>query len=311
MAAGPGGEDPEGEGHSGGGKADIAARVRTYLFDEFSGGVFKACELKRELNLSDRDYTLARQCLQRMMKSGEIQKNGHALGCYRVVDRNKAKINWNAIEAKAAPLILPGGLNEVATVREGDVVAIAAYKNHAKSAFAIETVRLNLDRFKIHFHITEYAARMKQRLIDFGVNLNHPNLNAYQIDRSDYIPDKIESGPGVLNIIDHLPNLDNFYLVGKIQDEIHRALNGAICIITHQKKGMDDLDALGGSFWTITPTLAVTLFFDEQAAYYPGRMVIRKGKEPAPGYSNITGLSMRYSLHGGCQYTFWPEGWKR
>lgn len=291
-------------------RRDVSSRVRQYLIDEFHGGVFKLSDLKRELSLNDKDYTVARNCIRRMVKQGEVEKHGHTLGCYRVVDKVKNCIDWDAAEAKASPLILPAGLHEVATIRQGDMVAFAGYKNHAKSAIAIETVRLNLNKFKVHFHITEYAARMKQRLLDFGVDLHHPNLFAYQVEKSDYIPDKIESGDGVLNVIDHLPNLDNFYLVGKTQDEIHRGLDGAICVITHQKKNADDLDAIGGSFWTITPTLAVTMFMEEQMAY-PGRMMIRKGKEPGKGHTNITGLSLRYELARGCKYEFAETGWTR
>ena len=203
---------------------DISARVRQYLLDEFNGGVFKLSDLKRELTLSDKQYTVARNCIRRMVSGGEVEKHGHALGCYRVVDAKKNCIDWDQTEARPSRLELPAGLHEVATIREGDMITIAGYKNHAKSAFAIETVKLNLDRFKVHFFITEYRARMKQRLIDFGVDLHHKNLFAYQIEKSDYIPDKIESGEGVLNVIDHLPNLDNFYLVGKIQDEIHTTI---------------------------------------------------------------------------------------
>lgn len=289
--------------------ADISARVRQYLLDEFHGGVFKLGDLRRELNLSDKQYTVARNCIRRMVERGEIEKHGHQLGCYRVVDKKKECIDWDATEAKASDIVLPAGLHKVATIREGDMIAIAGYKNHAKSAFAIETVRLNLDRFRVCFFITEYKARMKQRLLDFGVDLHHPNFNTYQIERSDYIPDKIEAGEGVLNVIDHLPNLDNFYLVGKIQDEIHRGLGGALCCITHQKKNPDDLDAIGGSFWTITPTLAVTLFWDD-AHTYPGRLQIRKGKEPGKGRTGITNLSLRYSLTRGCQFGYDPNGWK-
>ena len=288
---------------------DVSANVREYLLDGH-GGAFKVSDLKRELALNDKQYAVARNCVSRMVKQGELEKHGHALGCYRVVDTKKSVIDWDATEAKASDILLPAELHEVATIREGDMVAVAGYKNHAKSAFAIETVKLNLDRFLVHFHITEYAARMKQRLLDFGVDLHHPNLFCYQIEKSDYIPDKIEPGEGALNVIDHLPNLDNFYLVGKTQDEIHRTLDGGLCVITHQKKNADDLDAIGGSFWTITPTLAVTLFMEELSAY-PGRMLIRKGKEPGNGHSNITGLNIRYELASGCRYRFAATGWTK
>jgi len=288
---------------------DVSARVRQFL-DEFDGGTFKLGDLRRELGFNDKQYTVARNCIRRMVKQKELEKHGHILGCYRVVDRKKERIDWNATESKTSPLLLPGGLHDVATIRDGDMVAIAGFKNHAKSAFAIESVRLNLDRFKTHFFITEYKGRMKQRLIDFGVDLHHENLFCYQIEKSDYIPDKIESGEGVLNVIDHLPNLDNFYLVGKNQDEIHRGLDGALCVITHQKKNPEDKDAIGGSFWTITPTLAVTLFWDNATAY-PGRFMIRKLKEPKAGHSNITDLSRRYDLSSGCKYRYAGDGWSR
>ena len=291
------------------GKRDVSARVREYLLEEFDGGFFKISDLRRELGLDDSQYTVARNCIRRMVEQGHLQKHGHQLGCYRVVDKKKTCIDWEATEASPSNIRLPGNLHEIVTIRDGDMICFAGYKNHSKTALAIETCRLNLNNFKVHFFITEYRARMKRRLLDFGVDLKHPNLNAYQIEKSDYVPDKIESGSGVLNIIDHFPNLDSFYLVGKYQDELHRALDGAICVITHQKKNPDDNDAIGGSFWTITPTLAVTLFWDDKEEYQ-GRMNIRKGKEPGEGWFNANNLSLRYRLKRGCQFDYDPKGWK-
>lgn len=287
---------------------NVAARIKEYLFDEFDGGVFRISDLRRELGLSDSQYTVARNCIKRMVDQGLVQKHGHQLGCYRVVDRKKKTINWAETEAQASNLLLPGNLHQIVTIRNGDLIAFAGFKNHNKTGIAIETVRLNLDNFKVHFFITEYKARMKRRLLDFGVDLNHPNFNAYQMDKTDYIPDKIESGPGVLNVIDHLPNLDNFYLVGKYQDEIHRALDGAICMITHQKLKPNDLDAIGKSFWRITPTLAVTLFWDD-VNEYQGKMKIVKAKEPGEGRFNVNGLVLNYSLKRGREFKYDLEGW--
>lgn len=295
-------------GGPGSSKRDVAATVKTYLLDEFDGGVFKLSDLRRELGLNDPEYTLARQCVKRMADAGILQKHGHQMGCYRVVDKKKKAIDFEATEAGASQIILPGRLHEIVTIRDGDMVCVAGYKNQNKTALAIEIARLNLDLFKIHFFVTEYPARMKRRLIDFGIDFKHPNFQAYPIEKSDYIPDKIEPGRGVLNIIDHYPNVDNFYLVGKVQDEIHRALDGAICVITHQKLNEKDKGAIGGSFWTITPTLAVTLFYEE-GEEYRNRMHIRKGKEPAAGRRDATGLNLRYKLTGGCRFEYDPRGW--
>jgi hypothetical protein len=290
-------------------KVDVAARVREYLLDEFDGGTFKLSDLRRELGFNEKQYALARQVIRRMV-GNELQKHGHQLGVYRVVDRKKEPIDWSEdTSSDDCPLVLPGGAHKVSKPRYGDMIDWAAYKNHTKTAIACAHVRPNLNDFEIHFFMTEYPARMKKRFLDFGIPLDHPNFKAYQLEKSDYIPDKVEPGRGVLNIIDHYPNVDNFYLVGKIQDEIHRALNGAICIITHQKKRPEDLDAIGGSFWLSTPTLAVTIFGDEPGEY-PWRMMIRKGKEPGPGYTDVNNLSLKYKLIGGCRFEYDPEGWK-
>jgi hypothetical protein len=286
---------------------DVAARVRDYLLIEFDGGVFRISDLERELGLNEKQYTVARNCVSRMQQQGLVQKHGHQLGCYRVVDKKKNAIDWDEVEAKPSGLMLPCGLHNVVIIRKGDMICFAGYKNHNKIAIAIETVRLDLDNFKVHFFITQYKARMKRRLMDFGINLNHPNLKCYQIDRSDYRPDKIESGDDVLNVIDHFPNLDNFYLVGKVQGEIHRALDGALAVITHQKKNIDDLDAIGGSFWTITPTLAVTLIPNGNHGHI---MKIRKGKEPAEGIFNAYGMEIKYNLHRGYIFGYDENGWK-
>jgi hypothetical protein len=287
----------------------VASRVREYLLEEFDGGVFKLSELRRELRLDDAEYALARQCVRRMVKQQLVEKHGHQLACYRVVDRKKTCIDWNEAQAEASKLIGPGHLHKIVIIRAGDMVAFAGHKNMGKTSVANEFVRLNLPNFMIHYFITEYKARMKKRLQDFGIDLNHPNLHCYQIEKSDYIPDKIEGGVGVLNIIDHYPNLDNFYLVGKHQDEIHRNLNGAICVITHQKKKPEDLDAIGGSFWMGTPSLAVTLFWDKDREFR-GKMLIRKGKEPAPDRFYAEGLELQYNLINGCKFEYDPKGWK-
>jgi len=288
-------------------KNDVAGRVREYLLEEFDGGVFRISDLKRELGLNNNEYTLARNCVKRMQQQELIEKHGHQLGSYRVVDKKKNAIVWDEVEAKPSGLKLPGDTHNIVTIRNGDMVCYAGYKNHNKTAMAIETIRLNVDHFETHFFITEYKARMKRRLMDFGIDLQHQNLNAYQIDRSDYIPDKIEPGEGVLNVIDHFPNLDNFYLVGKFQDEIHRALDGALCLITHQKKEPGDLDAIGGSFWTITPTLAVTLLPNGDNGHM---MKIRKGKEPGDGIYNACNMKLDYKLKQGCFFEYDRNGWK-
>lgn len=284
----------------------VSTRVKEYLLEEFDGGIFKISDLRRELGLDNAEYTAARQCVKRMQGQGYLQKHGYQLGCYRVIDKKKNVIVWDGVEAGPSGLVLPGGLHNMVTTRKGDMINFAGFKNHNKTAIAIEAIRLNLDNFKIHFFITEYKARMKRRLMDFGIDLQHPNFSAYPIDQGDYIPDKIEPGEGVLNVIDHFPNLDNFYLVGKYQDEIHRALDGAICIITHQKKKPDDLDAIGGSFWTITPTLAVVLFQDGIDC----RMEIRKGKEPGDGIFNANGMKLNFKLKRGYQFEYDKAGWK-
>jgi hypothetical protein len=286
----------------------VASRVREYLLEEFDGGVFRIGDLKRELGLSGDEYVLARQCVRRMVGK-ELEKHGHQLGCYRVVDAKKTRIDWDETDAEASKLIAPGDLHKVVIIRDGDLIAFAGYKNTGKTSVANEFVRLNLPNFIIHYFITEYKARMKKRLQDFAIDLNHPNLHCYQIEKSDYIPDKVESGPGVLNVIDHFPNLDNFYLVGKHQDEIHRNLNGAVCVVTHQKKKPEDLDAIGGSFWMGTPTLAVTLFWDQDRDFR-GKMLIRKGKEPAPDRFYAEGLELQYNLIKGCKFEYDPKGWK-
>jgi len=283
-----------------------AGKVRQYLMEEFSGGVFKVSDLRRELSLGEKEYALARNCIERMVSQGLIQKHGHVLGMYRVVDKKKNVIVWDSIESKRSGLKLPCGLHDIVTIREGDMICIAGYKNNNKTAMATEIVRLNLDRFKVHFFITEYQARMKKRIMDFNIDLNHPNLKCYPIDIGDYIPDKIESGGGVLNIIDHFPNFDNFYLIGKYQDEISRALNGGLCVVTHQKNSPDALDATGGSFWTITPTLAVTLLGDGDVQ----TMLIRKGKEPGSGILDATNMKLEYQLKNGCKFECDTNGWR-
>ena len=133
-------------------KKDIAATVKTYLLDEFDGGIFKLSDLRRELGLNDYEYTLARNCVKRMVNVGALQKHGQQMGCYRVVDRKKKAIDFEATEAGASKMILPGKAHEVVTIRDGDMVCIAGFKNQIDIGRPSRAVPVTPPGIRVSYH---------------------------------------------------------------------------------------------------------------------------------------------------------------
>jgi hypothetical protein len=76
-----------------------------------------------------------------------------------------------------------------------------------------------------------------------GFPLKHPHFHPFE--RSDNFQDVVRSGRYDLNVIDYLEVTDNYYLVAKYVNDIHKKLGDAIALIAIQKKDRNSPMPLG------------------------------------------------------------------
>jgi Ni2+-binding GTPase involved in maturation of urease and hydrogenase len=266
-------------------------------------GEFMITDLYRDLNLKTReDMKAAINCLLRLCNEENpiIEKTGKKRGSYRIIDASCEMVDFKNTTEKAIDLSFPFDIQKFVELYPGNLIVLAGAPNAGKTAFMLNVIKMNMNKFDIAYFNSEMGAtELRKRLEKFeGMKLNDWNFKAYE--RSADFQDVILTGEGRLNLIDYLEIHDEFYKVGGLLAEIHRKLKGAVAIVALQKnKGVDT--GRGGTGTLEKPRLAL--------AMEPNKIKIVKAKNWATT-RNPNGLEMEWNLVDGCHFK--PLGmWKK
>jgi hypothetical protein len=265
-----------------------------FLVDQFieqATGIFAVSEICQWADLKTREQKQAvSQALLRRIKSLRIERAGGRHGHYRRVERECPQIDYLSASTEPVNIWLAFGLNELVSVMPGNTILVAGEQNSGKTAFNLNVIRQNQDRFEIHYFNSEMgASELRKRLAEFEVPLSSWKFHAWE--RQENFGDVIRPGEGIINIIDFLEVHDNFYLVGQMLAQIHAKLHGALAIVSLQKNVGTDI-GLGGGRTLEKPRIALALS--------PGRVKITKAKNWASN-RNPNGLVREFKLVNGCR----------
>jgi hypothetical protein len=270
---------------------NIAQEVREWVLT--SSGFFLTSDCYNGLQLTSREQQKA--CvleLLRMQKDGLIEKYGDRRGCYRRVEKEYEEMDFVNASTHDVDIKLPFAIEKFVEIMPGNIIVVAGEVNAGKTAFALNVVQMNMDRFDIHYFNSEMgASELRKRLAKFPSpqHLDDWNFKAYE--RNDNFADVIVSGEGRINIIDFLEIYDNFYEVGGRLAEIHKKLKGANAIVAIQKNPKVDV-GLGGFRGLEKPRLYL--------AMSPGCLKIVKAKNWATT-RNPNNLEINFKLAEGCR----------
>lgn len=276
---------------------NIAAEVREYV----SGieGSFSTQQLYSDLGLiSPHEKATARQVLTRL-KGSAIQQDSHRSGIWRVIKGDVVEMDFSNIQTEELDLQLPFDLHRYVTIMPGNIVVITGDPDAGKTAFNLNVIQRNVKKWNCHYFNSEMGKEeLYKRLILFGdFPIHDPHFHAYE--RSSDFQDVIQPGKYNLNIIDYLEISDEFYLVSKYLNDIHRALGEAVAIVALQKKNRNSDMPLGAQRALEKPRLAIALSAGSKSE--PNRATILKCKNRKTDHSMI-GKSRTYKLVGGSEF---------
>lgn len=275
----------------------VAGRVREYV--DGIEGVFTTTQLYADLGLvTVEEKTAARQALTRL-KGSKVQPHGTRAGHWRIIRGDVVEMDFTNIQTEELHLWLPFDLHNYVSILPGNIIVITGDPDAGKTAALLNIIKRNIDTWNCHYFNSEMGKEeLKKRLDLFGdFPIGHPHFHAYE--RSDDFQDVIQPGKYSLNIIDYLEITDEFYLVGKFINDIHKVLGESVCIIAIQKKDRNSDMPLGAQRALEKPRLAIALKSGSKAE--PNRAVILKCKNRKTAHSLI-GLSRTYKLVQGSEF---------
>jgi len=231
-------------------------------------GTFNTRQVCAELNIiTPEGKGHLRVILHRLSETGVITKTSLD-GTYRKLDTEKKEMDWQSADiSKTLPLILPFGIHKICRIYPKSIIIVAGGKQAGKTAFLIQSVKLNYERFVVDLFNSETGPeQLKERLTPLDIPEPAPFAT---YERYDNFSDIID--PNHLAVIDYLDLNSEVYLVGTEIDNIFRKLTDGCAIIGLQKpppsityirgvKKIIDRDlAYGGGFTAKRAVLYISL----------------------------------------------------
>ena len=185
---------------------------------------------------------------------------------------------------------LPFELHRWVKVLPRNIIIIAGVSNAGKTAFMLNTVQLNQDRFPgVYFSSEMSEAELRERLNRFPSGTKWK----WEFRERDYNFAEVIR-PDCINIIDWLEINSEFYSIGELIKQIYSRLNNGVCFIAIQKGDSAQLGT-GGQYSTHKARLYLSIDND--------RLTVIKAK--IPRYSDVIprGWEYRFSIKDGWNFT--------
>lgn len=273
-----------------------------------SSGFFLASEVYNWLQVTSKeDKKIIAQALRRLMAKGVTERVGGRNACYRRIERECEEIDWQNAPTNDIPIKFPLDIHTLINIYPGNIIIVAGESNAGKTAFMLDFIRLNMDRYKIHYFNSEMGASELRLRLGLFKNVSEWTFTAYE--RADNFEDVIK--PNDINVIDFLDVTDEFWKVGGVIKGIHEKLKDGICIIGLQKnEGYWDAKAQKWIDRDLGRGGALSL---EKARLYlsmgRGTMKITKAKN-WKGRDNPNRTTREFKLYSGSEFvpiSFWSK----
>lgn len=276
---------------------NIAQEVREWV-NEGSFRQFEGRQIRLEADISRKeDIHSMNDALRRLVADGVIERYGDKRGVYRRVEKECEEIDFLNASNQTIDVKWPLGIERYIITLPKNVMVIAGSKDAGKTAYLLNVVRLNMNRFPIHYFSSEMGRiEFRKRLEKFGLPIEAWKFKPKE--RSGNFADVIQ--PNDINIIDYLEVSEDFYRVGGMLREIYEKLNQGIAVVALQKnRGRDT--GVGGDRSLEKPRLYLSL--------EGGTAKIVVGKNWA-SETNPVGLHLDFKLAQGCKFIIQKDWYK-
>ena len=284
------------EMYKAGAGTNIPDRIADFVL--VTQGYFSVTECDKECQIvTVRDKANRRQVLHRLVQKKILEKHPEKNGLFRKLISEAPAIEWvQADISNVYRMKFPFELEKYVLLYPKNIVVWAGCGNQGKTAAMLDTIRLNMNQFKIHYFNSEMGAEeLKVRLSLFD-NVAENEWIFDPRERSFNFAEVIY--PDDLNIIDYLELSEgNFYKIAHEIRGIHDKLRKGVAIIALQKKEGAEFGR-GADLSAEKARLYVTM--DSNI------LKIKKGKNWAQKGVNPNNMEFPFKLVNGAK--FYHEG---
>jgi len=277
---------------------NIAEDLRLWI--EVSSGHFKVSNYQRESGLvSKSERHAANVEISNLVKQGVIEKWGTERGVYRTIDNESQNIDWYNSQVGVVDIKYPFGIEQFVHTMPRNIVVVAGSPNAGKSAFMLNVVAMNMDKFKINYFSSEMGAmELRSRLQKFDFPISKWRFTAKE--RGGNFADVIK--PEEVNIVDFMELSEDFWRIGGMLKAIYDKLTTGIALVALQKAPGATM-ARGGVGSLEKPRLYLTM--------EAGQIKIEKGKNWAQEEVNPNGQVRTFKLIQGCKFIPTSEWYRK
>lgn len=264
-------------------------------------GNFMSTDVYNCLQLSTRDEKKnVSIILKRLCEKRIIERYGNKNGHFRRVENDMEAIDIIDEIPKGIDIKLPFNLHKLVKLLPKNIIVFAGASDAGKTAWLLNIVKDNIDKFKIKYFSSEMGAiELASRLQGFE-DLDKRKLKGVFWERSCDFQDVID--PDGINIIDFLEIHDEFYKVGAIIKLIFDKLKNGLCFIALQKNPGTEY-GLGGARSIEKARLYVSID--------PNKAKIIKAKNWINSQYNPNGLQIEFKTVSGCNLYPVSTDWYR
>ena len=182
----------------------LSDRIQRWIEDTTAW--FTYSQLDSELGIrSENDKNNRRLILKRLCDKGTVQRHPEREGKYRYVTASVERLDLRSISHRSVDVQLPLGINKYVRLYPGNVVVVAGTPNAGKTAFLLNIIKLNLNRWtnKMRYLCSVMGAEeLRNRLDLFPFSDDDVDKFEAVLHVSNFA-DVIE--PDWINIIDYPP----------------------------------------------------------------------------------------------------------
>jgi hypothetical protein len=278
----------------------LARSIREWV-ENMGGGWWTTRDLDAEVGIvSQQEKDNRRQVIHRLLDEGVIQQHARIAKQYRFVNRAVTHLNFKAARpGEVLELHWPLGIERLVNLYPGNIAVVAGAPNAGKTALLLDFIRLNMDRFPIHYFCSEMEApELRDRLELFpGMSAEDWHFDAVQ-RATDF--DQVIV-PDCINVVDYLEMTEDLYLVNAHLTAIQHVLGSGLAVVAIQKK-KGALYGRGQEFSLEKPRLYLSMD--------AGKLTVVKGKSWARKNCDPNGLSIKFAIADGCRFET-GDTWKR
>lgn len=281
----------------------LAERINDWITN--AAGSFTNQDIDREFCLTTRNEKQNRSKIcERLYMARKIKKDKRKKGLWHVVDQVIDFVDLDADEPTSFPIRLPFDIHKFVKIPPKAVILLAGSSNAGKTAFALNTLRMNLDQDYNRLYLMSEmgGGEYKTRIQAFGDGLE-PWRNVQAASKSyDFDGAILNHNPDGLTVIDYLEEVDGEYF--KIPTDIRNiydSIGNGVAIVAIQKRTDQDF-ARGGQGTIEKARLAMNLDYLATG----DRCIICSLKMAKVKHfleRNLQGHEIHFKLEMGCKVT--------